>query len=56
MVKRWGYGLEGRGFEPHQRLEIFLLVTASRLALGLTQLPIQWLPGAFSLGGKAAGA
>jgi len=33
----------------------FSLATASRSALGPTQLPIQWVPGALSLRGKAAG-
>jgi hypothetical protein len=34
----------GRGWEL-----MFLFTTASRMALGLTQPPIQWLPGALSL-------
>jgi hypothetical protein len=35
---------------------IFLFTNASRPALGPAQPPIQWVPGAVSLGGKAAGA
>jgi len=34
---------------------IFLFTTASRPALGLTQAPIQWVPGALSLGVKRSG-
>jgi hypothetical protein len=44
--------LGDRGFESRQGLEIFLLTTASRMALGSTQLPIQWVPAALSLGVK----
>jgi hypothetical protein len=40
------------GFDPRQGQRIFLLVSASRPALGLTQLPVQWVPGAFSPGVK----
>jgi hypothetical protein len=35
------YGLEDGGFESRQGLGIFLLTTASRPALGLTQPHIQ---------------
>jgi hypothetical protein len=38
-----------------QGLGIFLLTTASRSALGPTQPPIQWVPGALSLGVKWPG-
>jgi hypothetical protein len=50
-----GYGLDDPGFESRKGLEIFLFTTASRLALGPTQPPIQWVPGPLPLG-KAAGA
>jgi hypothetical protein len=36
-----GYGLDDRGFESRQGLEIFLFITASRPTLGPTQPPIQ---------------
>jgi hypothetical protein len=53
-----GYGLNdwgGGGFESRQELGIFLFTTASRPALGLTQLPIQWVSGALALGVKRPG-
>jgi hypothetical protein len=51
-----GYGLDDRGFESQQGLEIFLFTTAARTALGPTQPPIQWvLSGAVSLGVKRPG-
>jgi len=36
-----GYGLDDPGFDSRQRLGIFLFTTASRMALGPTQPPIQ---------------
>jgi hypothetical protein len=39
-----GYGLVGRGLIP-SRGEVFFLSTVFRPALGLTQPPIQWVPG-----------
>jgi hypothetical protein len=45
-----GYGLDDGGFESRQGLKIFLFTTASRPALETTQPPIQWVPGALSLG------
>jgi hypothetical protein len=43
------------GFDSRQGLGIFLFITASRTALGPTQPPIQWIPGALSLGVKRPG-
>jgi hypothetical protein len=50
-----GYGLEDRGFESRQGLGVFLFTVASRPALGPTQPPIRWVPGALSLGVKWSG-
>jgi hypothetical protein len=51
-----GYGLDGREFKSREGLGIFLFNTASRPpALGLTQSPIQWIPGDISLGDKRPG-
>jgi hypothetical protein len=49
------YGLDGRGFESRQWLGILLFTTSSRTSLGPTQPPIQWVPGAVSLGVKRPG-
>jgi hypothetical protein len=38
------------GFDSRQGQEIFLYFTSSRPALGLTQPPVQWVPGALSPG------
>jgi hypothetical protein len=46
---------EGKGFDSRKGLGIFLFTTASRPALGPTQPPIQWEPGALSLGIKRPG-
>jgi len=46
------YGLDDRGLESWQGVGIFLFTTASRLALGRTKPPIQWVPEALSLGVK----
>jgi len=43
------------GLDRRRGLRIFLFTTASRTALGLTQPPIQWAPGALSLGVKRPG-
>jgi hypothetical protein len=50
-----GYGLDDQWFESRQGLGIFLFTTASRLAMVPTQTPIQWVPGALSLGVKRPG-
>jgi hypothetical protein len=42
-------------FDCRRGLGIFLFTTASRTALGPTQPPIQWVPGALSLGIKQPG-
>jgi hypothetical protein len=42
-------------FESRQESRIFIFTTASRPALGPTQPPIQWVPGALSLGVKWPG-
>jgi hypothetical protein len=47
-----GYGLYDRGFNSRWELEIFLLDTTSRPALGPTQPPTQRIPGALSVGVK----
>jgi len=44
--------LNDRWFESRQKLGIFLFTTVSRPALRPTQPPIQWVPGALSLGVK----
>jgi hypothetical protein len=43
------------GFDFWQGLGIFLFITVSRTALEPTQPPIQWMPGALSLGVKWPG-
>jgi hypothetical protein len=43
------------GFDSRRRLGIFLFTTASRTTLETTQSPIQWVPGAISLGVERPG-
>jgi hypothetical protein len=43
------------GFDSRRGLGIFLFTNASRTAQGPTQPPIQWVPGALSLGLKRSG-
>jgi hypothetical protein len=52
-VTGWTVGV--LGFDSRRGLGIFLFTTASRTALGPTQPPIQWVPGALSLGVKRPG-
>jgi len=52
LTQIWlGYGLENRGFESRQGLG-FLFTIVHKPALGPTQSPLQWVPGALSLGVK----
>jgi hypothetical protein len=55
VVQRWATGWMIGGFESRQGLGIFFPTTASRTALEPTQLLIQWVPGALSLGVKRPG-
>jgi hypothetical protein len=50
-----GYGLDDQRFKSWQRVGIFLFTTVSKPALGPTQPPIQWVPGALSLVVKRPG-
>jgi hypothetical protein len=50
-----GWTMEVLGFDSRRVLGIFIFTTASRTVLGSTQLPIQWEPGALSLGVKRLG-
>jgi hypothetical protein len=43
------------GFECQRGLGIYLFTTTSRTALGPTQPPVQWVPGALSRGVKRPG-
>jgi hypothetical protein len=50
-----GWTIGALGFDSRRGLGIFLFTTESRTALGLTQPPIQWVPGSLSLGVKRPG-
>jgi hypothetical protein len=56
-VKRWAtdWTMGVLGCDSRRRLRIFLFTTASITALGPTQPPIQWVPGALNLGEKRPG-
>jgi hypothetical protein len=56
-VYRWatGWTIGILGFDSRRGRGIFLFTTASRTVLGPTQPPIQWVPGALSLGVKRPG-
>jgi hypothetical protein len=56
-VQHWaaGWAIGILGFDSRRGLGIFLFTPESRTALGSTQLPIQWVPGALSLGLKRPG-
>jgi hypothetical protein len=43
------------GFDSRRGLGIFLFTAESRTALGPTQPPIEWVPGALSLGVERRG-
>jgi hypothetical protein len=55
LVLRNGYGLDDRGMEVRVPVGQRIFSTSSRPALGPTQPPIQWVPGALSLGVKRLG-
>jgi hypothetical protein len=50
-----GIAIRVLGFDSRWGLGIFLFTAASRTALRHTQPPIQWIPGALSLGAKRPG-
>jgi hypothetical protein len=51
----YAVNMDDLGFKSWQGLGIFLFTTVSRPTLGPTQPPIQWVPGALSLGVKWLG-
>jgi hypothetical protein len=54
-VTRVGYGLDDQGSIPGRSEDFFLFTAVSRQALGPTQPPINWVPGALSSGIKRPG-
>jgi hypothetical protein len=54
LATGWKIGV--LGFDSRRGLVIILFTTASRTVLGPTQPPIQWIPGALSLGVKRSGS
>jgi hypothetical protein len=50
-----GWTIGVLGFDSRRGLGIFPFTTVSRMALGPTQPPIQWVPGTLSLGAKRPG-
>jgi hypothetical protein len=56
-VQRWatGWTIGVLGFDSRLGLGILLFTTAPRTALGPIPPPIQWVPGALSLGVKRVG-
>jgi hypothetical protein len=56
-VERWAtdWTIGVLRFDSQRGLGIFLFTTAARPALGPTQPPIQWVPGALSFGVKRPG-
>jgi hypothetical protein len=57
VVQNWatGWTIGILGFDSQRRLGLFIFTTASRTALGPAQPPIQWVPGALSLGIQRSG-
>jgi hypothetical protein len=55
--ERWttGWTIGVLGFDSRRELGNFLFTTATRMALGPTQRPIQWVAWALSLGVKRPG-
>jgi hypothetical protein len=53
ILDLYGWMIGALRFNSWQGLGIFLFTTASRTALEPTQPPIQWAPGALSLGHEA---
>jgi hypothetical protein len=53
VLTGWTIGV--LGFDSQRGLGIFLVTTASRTVLGPTHPPIQWVPGALSVGVRRPG-